>query len=110
MIWQALRKSRSVDSVSVPRRSDRLAAKSCFRDPQPEKQAKRVLVNKWHRRPSEKPQFTPDTSIATKFHKTFTEPLSSKRAAMRELFPKAGKDAIRFGLSTRGQRRTIVQQ
>ena len=38
----------------VPRRSDRLMAKSEFRDPNPEKQAKRVLVNKWERRPDER--------------------------------------------------------
>jgi hypothetical protein len=34
----------------VPRRNDRLVAKAPFRDPNSEKQAKRVLVNKWERR------------------------------------------------------------
>ena len=73
----------------VPRRSDRLAAKSIYRDPNPEKQGKRVLLNKWHLsssapRPS---PVTPDASIATRFHETFQEPLSSsKRAALQELF------------------------
>ena len=34
---------------------------------------------------------TPDSTIATRFHETFQEPLSLyKRAAMRELFPMAG--------------------
>jgi len=36
-----------VPKAWIPRRSDRLAAKSIFRDPQPEKQARRVLLNKW---------------------------------------------------------------
>lgn len=72
----------------VPRRSTRLAAKSAFHDPQPERQAKRVLLNKWTRRPDEMRSGTPDATIAAKFHDTFSEPLSSsKRAAMHELFP-----------------------
>lgn len=34
---------------------------------------------------------TPDATIAARFHDTFTEPLSSsKREAMRELFPVRG--------------------
>jgi hypothetical protein len=41
-----LRITRPVDSVLVPRRSDRLASKSVYRDPKPEKQAKRILLNK----------------------------------------------------------------
>jgi hypothetical protein len=40
------RGARRVPASVIPRRSDRLAAKSAFRDPNPEKQAKRVLVNK----------------------------------------------------------------
>jgi hypothetical protein len=35
------------DSVFVPRRSVRLAAKAIHRDPIPEKQEKRVLLSKW---------------------------------------------------------------
>lgn len=35
------------DDEWVPRRSTRLAAKSAFRDPVPERQAKRVLIAKW---------------------------------------------------------------
>ena len=57
----------------VPRRSDRLAAKSVYRDPKPEKQAKRVMLNKW-RPSSSAPRsspVTPDASIATRFHETF---------------------------------------
>ena len=33
---------------------------------------------------------TPDPTIAMRSHETYAEPLSSKRAAMRVLFPKAG--------------------
>ena len=77
----------------VPRHSDRLAAKSVYRDPNPEKQAKQVMLNKWQpssSAPRSSPM-TPDASIATHFHETFQEPLSSsKRAAMRELFPMHG--------------------
>ena len=77
----------------VPRCSDRPAAKSVYRDPNPKKQAKRVLLNKWQPstsapRPS---PVTPDASIATRFHNTFEDPLSSsKRATMREFFPMHG--------------------
>jgi hypothetical protein len=42
-----LRVSRVRDEDLVLRRSERLAAKSVFRDPNPEKQAKRVLLRKW---------------------------------------------------------------
>jgi hypothetical protein len=70
----------------VPRRSDRLAAKAPFRDPNPEKQAKRVMVNKWERRPDNAVTDTTDDKIADKFHETFAEPLSpNKREALREL-------------------------
>jgi hypothetical protein len=76
--------------VIVPGRSDKLAAKSIFRDPNPEKQAKHVLLNKWTRRPAEGPQ-TLDLVVAAKFYETFAEPLSSsKRATMCELFPMIG--------------------
>jgi len=85
------RQGRRIDDSVVPRRSDRLAAKSVFRDPQPEKQAKRVVMNKWRRRPDDAVSCTTDATVGTKFHNTFAEPLSSsKRAAMRELFPMRG--------------------
>jgi hypothetical protein len=45
-------------------------------DPNPEKQAKRVLVNKWERRPDNAVTDTPDYKIADKFHEMFAEPLS----------------------------------
>ena len=85
-----LRVSRRNDCDLVPRRSDRLAAKSAFGDPKPENQANRVLVNKWQRRPDNAPHMTPDPTIAMRSHETYAEPLSSKRAAMRVRFPKAG--------------------
>jgi hypothetical protein len=70
----------------VPRRSDRLVTKSAFRDPPPEKQAKRVLLNKWTQRSEETVTTTPDAMIATRFHETFTVSLSSsKHAAMHGL-------------------------
>jgi hypothetical protein len=81
-----------VDNL-VPRHSDRLAAKSVYRDPNPEKQAKRVMLSKWQPSASDPRSalVTPDATIATRFHETFKEPLSSsKRAAMQELFPMAG--------------------
>jgi hypothetical protein len=72
----------------VPRRSDRLAAKSAFRDPNPERQVKRVLVNKWERSPDDAVTNTLDDKFVDKFHETFCEPISSsKRKVMCELFP-----------------------
>jgi hypothetical protein len=73
----------------VPRRSDRLAAKSAFRDPNPEKQAKRVLVNKWERRPVDAPIDATDDRIVVLFHETFKEPVDSpNHEALHELmFP-----------------------
>lgn len=71
----------------IPRRSDRLAAKSAFREPNLEKQAKRVLVNKWEGRPDDAITNTPDDAIADKFHTVFGGPVSPrKRQAMRVLF------------------------
>jgi hypothetical protein len=71
----------------IPRRSDRLAAKAAFRNPNPEKQAKRVLVNKWENRPDDVVTATPDAGIAAKFHAAFGGPVPSfMREAMRELF------------------------
>lgn len=40
------RTARREPASPVPRRSDRLATKSAFRDPNSERQAKRVVVNK----------------------------------------------------------------
>jgi hypothetical protein len=38
------RTARTVNDDWIPRRSDHLAAKSVFRDPQPERQARRILL------------------------------------------------------------------
>jgi hypothetical protein len=71
----------------IPRRSDRLAGKSAFRDPNPERQAKRVLVNKSEGRSDNAVTNTPDAGIAVKFHAAFGGPVSPyKREAMRVLF------------------------
>lgn len=69
----------------IPRHSDRLAAKAVFCDPNPEKKAKRVLINKWEHRTKDDVTI-PDSSIVAKFHETFAEPISSNtRVAMHEL-------------------------
>lgn len=74
-----LRVSHVQDENLVPRHSDRLAAKTVYRDPKPEKQAKKVMLSMWH--PSTSAAWsspkTPDASIASRFHDTFKEPLSS---------------------------------
>jgi hypothetical protein len=88
-----LRVSRVRVENLVPRRSDRLDAKSVYRDPNPEKQANRVLLSKWQpsASASRSAPATPDATIATRFHETFQKPLSaSKREAMQELIPMAG--------------------
>jgi hypothetical protein len=68
-----LRVSRMRDDNWVSRRSVRLAAMSAFRDPNPEKQAKRVLLGKWQPSTSalRSGPTTPDATIAARFHETF---------------------------------------
>lgn len=75
----------------VPRRSGRLAGKLPFCDPNPEKQAKRVLVNKWQHRLANAPLDVPDDGITTMFHEAFKGPVDSPtREALQELvFPDA---------------------
>jgi len=88
-----LRVSRVRIENLMPHRSDRLAAKSVYRDPNLEKQVKRVMLSKWQPSASapRSAPVSPDATTATRFHETFQEPLpSSKRAAMQELFPIAG--------------------
>jgi hypothetical protein len=85
--------SRIPDENWVPRRSERLAAMSGFRDPNPEKQAKRVLLGKWQPSASalRSAPATPDATIAARFCETFRVPLSSsKREALQELYPLIG--------------------
>ena len=53
---------RHLDHDLVPRRSDRLAAKSAYRDPVPEKQARRVLPGKWTNRSTNTATRTPRTT------------------------------------------------
>jgi hypothetical protein len=95
------RAARPEPASLIPCRSDRLAGKAVFRDPNPELQAKRVLVNKWEHRPDDAAHDVPDVTIAMKFHETFSEPISSDtREAMRELwFPRRG--ARRHTVATR---------
>lgn len=90
--------SRQVNSV-VPRRSTRIASMSHLPDPRPEEQAKKVMLRKWRPAAGSSPPQSPDVSYADKFHQTFEEPLSSsKHAAMRELFPGAGRQAAALPL------------
>lgn len=72
----------------VPRRSIRLAGKAPFRDPDPERQAKRVLISKWS---STAPAPRTDASVDAKFREAFALPLSpSKRSAMNHFYPARG--------------------
>jgi hypothetical protein len=81
------RTSRRVSPV-VPRRSTRIASMTHLRDSRPEEQAKKVMLRKWRPVARASPPHSPDASFAEKFHRTFKKPLSSsKRAALRELFP-----------------------
>lgn len=74
-------------------RSERLAAKSAYRDPHPEKQACRVLLSKWEGR--DHPN-TPDPTIATRFQETFDDSIpTERRNNMREVFPMLGSRAAR---------------
>lgn len=79
-------------SSLIPRSSDRLATKAVFRDPNPKKQAKRVLVNKWEHRPDDTVTDIPDSTIASKFHEMFAEPISSdtREATHELLYPLRG--------------------
>jgi len=59
-----------------------------MRHSKPEIQAKREMLGKWKLPSTPSQPHTPNESIAIKFHQTFAKPLfSTKRAAMRELFP-----------------------
>lgn len=86
----------------VPRRSERLAPKYVFHDPNPEKQAKRVLVNKWECRPDESPIVASDGKIAELFHETFKAPVDSPtREALHELlFPSPCEWSSNAAMST----------
>jgi len=108
-----LRVSRHVDYSLVPRRSDRLAAKSGYRDPKTEVQAKKVLLSKWKPRNQDRSLNSPDASIVDRFHKTFADPLSAtKQAAMCELFPtkstRRGRAAQVLDWARSAQRRYVV--
>jgi hypothetical protein len=86
----------------VPCRSERLAPKYVFHDPNPEKQAKRVLVNKWECRPDESPIVASDGKIAELFHETFKAPVDSPtREALHELlFPSPCEWSSNAAMST----------
>lgn len=69
----------------MPRRSVRLAAKNSSRLQQPEAQATKVMLNRMGIQCYEERR---DDSAYKRFQETFKEPMSSsKRAAMKELFP-----------------------
>jgi hypothetical protein len=94
------RAARQEPASLVSRRSVRLAAKAPFRDPNPEKQAKRVFVNKWERRPDHAPIDAPDGRIVVLFHEAFKEPIDSPtREALRELCSPRPARGLRGGLA-----------
>lgn len=77
-----------VDSSWWVRRSERLAAKSAYRDPQPERQARRVMLNRWEGRRDDARLEIADPVIAQRFKAAFSSDApASRREAMRELFP-----------------------
>jgi hypothetical protein len=74
------------DADWTPRRSVRLAAKAASRDPNPERQAKRILINKW--KPGHVNSDTPDSTVHSEFRKVFAETSpTARREAMSILFP-----------------------
>jgi hypothetical protein len=74
------------DADWTPRRSVRLAAKAASRDPNPVRQTKRVLINKW--KPGHVNSDTPDSTVHNEFHKVFAETSpTARREAMSILFP-----------------------
>lgn len=80
-----LRVSKVRDEDWVPRRSSRLAAKNARRLANPEAQATKVMLQ---RMDPISHQDCPDESVFKNFQETFKAPLSSsKREALRELFP-----------------------
>ena len=73
------------DSEVVPKRSARLAAKSGYREPKPEAQARRVMMR---RLGYDTHTNKPDEASFDEFQELFMLPLSSsKREAMDLLFP-----------------------
>lgn len=91
------RRTKVVDDNWFPRRSDRLAAKSAFRDPRPEKQARRVLLNKWATRPvhvAPNPVSAAAAVSAGRFQETFRDAAPpTRRQSVRKLLPLLG---VRF--------------
>lgn len=90
-----------LDDDWVPRRSTRLAAKAPFRDPQPERQAKLVLISKWSSDPAASAPRT-DAPVDAKFREAFALPLSpSKRTVMSHFYPARGGRGRRGGRTSR---------
>lgn len=78
------------------RRSERLAAKSVYRDPHPERQARRVLLNKWAGPDEAVRPDTPDPKVAARFQEAFGDHVpSERRDSMLDLFPLLGSRAAR---------------
>lgn len=86
----APRRRRRVDADAdwTPRRSSRLAAKSVYRDPEPERQAKKIMLGKWKDVPT---NAVPDLALDEEFQKAFAAAsLSARKQAMAVMFPRAG--------------------
>jgi hypothetical protein len=74
-----------VDDDFVPKRNARLAAKSKFKEPKPEAQARKVMMK---RLGLETPTEVPDAASFEEFQQAFALPLSPMtREAMDALFP-----------------------
>jgi hypothetical protein len=76
------------DEAWLPRRSSRLAAKSGFRDPNPERQAKRIMIAKWTGKAA---SHVADQAVDEEFRSAFeAATLSARKEAMAAMFPRRG--------------------
>ena len=81
------------DEELIPKRSARLAAKSRFREPKPEAQARKVMMK---RLGVEVETQLPNEASFQEFQAAFTLPLTpSTREAMKVLFPERKQRAVR---------------
>jgi len=89
------------DQAWLPRRSSRLAAKSAFRDPNPERQAKRIMISRWTGNAA---GHVADQDVDDEFRAAFeAASLSARKEAMAAMFPRRGS-------RTQPARSTLVTQ
>ena len=76
------------DEAWLPRRSSRLAAKSAFRDPNPERQAKTIMISRWTGKAA---SHVADQDVDDEFRAVFkATSLSARKEAMAAMFPWRG--------------------